>query len=65
MCEAGGDRARNHCPERTVLGILGKHGTYAEFLTLPCRNLYVVSGLAEETESRYVAYDMIRTWYDI
>eukprot|EP00904_Undaria_pinnatifida_P013889 jgi/Undpi1/9630/HiC_scaffold_27.g12086.m1 len=42
VCEAGGDRARNHCPKRTVLGILNKHGTYAEFLTLPCRNLYVV-----------------------
>lgn len=43
VCEAGGDRARNHCPERTVLGILGKDGTYAEYLTLPCRNLHVVS----------------------
>lgn len=43
VCEGGGDRARNHCPERTVLGILGKHGTYAEYLTLPCRNLHVVS----------------------
>eukprot|EP00903_Cladosiphon_okamuranus_P013371 g12461.t2 len=42
VCEGGGDRARNHCPERTVLGILGKHGTYAEYLTLPCRNLHVV-----------------------
>ncbi|CAN0001671.1 unnamed protein product, partial [Hapterophycus canaliculatus] len=42
VCRGGGDRARNHCPERTVLGILGKHGTYAEYLTLPCRNLHVV-----------------------
>eukprot|EP00752_Nemacystus_decipiens_P009774 g8729.t2 len=42
VCVGGGDRARNHCPERTVLGILGKHGTYAEYLTLPCRNLHVV-----------------------
>ncbi len=44
VCKDGGDRARNHCPERTVLGILGKHGTYAEYITLPCRNLHVVSG---------------------
>jgi alcohol dehydrogenase len=30
----------NHCPNRTVLGILGKDGAYAEYLTLPVKNLY-------------------------
>eukprot|EP00533_Pseudo-nitzschia_delicatissima_P005633 CAMPEP_0116100500 /NCGR_PEP_ID=MMETSP0327-20121206/12322_1 /TAXON_ID=44447 /ORGANISM="Pseudo-nitzschia delicatissima, Strain B596" /LENGTH=432 /DNA_ID=CAMNT_0003592423 /DNA_START=42 /DNA_END=1340 /DNA_ORIENTATION=- len=34
--------SRNHCPNRTVLGILNKHGTMAEYLTLPLRNLHVV-----------------------
>ena len=34
--------ARNHCPTRTVLGILNKDGTYAEYLTLPTANLHVV-----------------------
>jgi threonine dehydrogenase-like Zn-dependent dehydrogenase len=28
-----------HCPNRTVLGILGRDGTFAEFLTLPDTNL--------------------------
>jgi threonine dehydrogenase-like Zn-dependent dehydrogenase len=35
-CAAGGDR---HCAERTVLGILGRSGAFAEALVLPERNL--------------------------
>jgi threonine dehydrogenase-like Zn-dependent dehydrogenase len=34
--------SRNHCPSRTVLGILKRNGTMAEFITLPVRNLHVV-----------------------
>ena len=34
--------SRNHCPNRSVLGILGKDGTMAEYLTLPLRNLHLV-----------------------
>lgn len=41
-CAFGNDRARNHCPNRTVLGILNKDGTYQEKLTLPVINLHVV-----------------------
>ena len=41
-CAFGMDFARNHCPNRTVLGILAKAGTYAEMLTLPVENLLVV-----------------------
>jgi threonine dehydrogenase-like Zn-dependent dehydrogenase len=41
-CSRGGDRARNHCPNRTVLGILGKDGTYAGYLTLPVPLLHLV-----------------------
>lgn len=41
-CMCGGARARNHCPVRTVLGILNKDGTYCEKLTLPVANLHVV-----------------------
>ena len=29
----------NHCPRRTVLGIRGRDGAFAEYLTLPIRNL--------------------------
>ena len=41
-CAIGGARARNHCPKRTVLGILNKDGTYCERLTLPVVNLHAV-----------------------
>ena len=34
--------SRNHCPNRTVLGILKRNGTMAEYLTLPVRNLHLV-----------------------
>ncbi len=36
LCIAGDAR---HCPDRTVLGIHGRDGAHAEFLTLPVRNL--------------------------
>lgn len=31
-----------HCPNRTVLGIVGHPGAFAEFLTLPERNLHIL-----------------------
>jgi alcohol dehydrogenase len=33
-----------HCPNRTVLGIVKHPGAFAEFLTLPERNLHVLPG---------------------
>ena len=39
LCLAGDPR---HCPERTVLGIVGRDGCHAEFLRLPARNLLAV-----------------------
>jgi alcohol dehydrogenase len=33
-----------HCPNRTVLGIARHPGAFAEFLTLPERNLHVLAG---------------------
>jgi threonine dehydrogenase-like Zn-dependent dehydrogenase len=41
LCRAGDPR---HCPKRTVLGILGRDGAHAEFLTLPVANLLPVPG---------------------
>lgn len=38
-CKAGG---HHHCPHRSVLGIVERHGAFAEFLCLPVRNLYEV-----------------------
>ncbi|KPL07549.1 alcohol dehydrogenase, partial [bacterium SM23_57] len=31
-----------HCPNRTTLGILGKDGVFADYVTLPVENLHVV-----------------------
>lgn len=39
LCLGGDPR---HCPERTVLGIVGRDGCHAEFLQLPSRNLLAV-----------------------
>jgi threonine dehydrogenase-like Zn-dependent dehydrogenase len=39
LCEKGDSR---HCPNRTVLGIVGRDGAHAEFLTLPSGNLLEV-----------------------
>lgn len=39
LCQRGLAR---HCPERTVLGILGKDGAFAEYVTLPIVNLHRV-----------------------
>ncbi|HEV7700647.1 MAG TPA: alcohol dehydrogenase catalytic domain-containing protein [Pyrinomonadaceae bacterium] len=38
-CVAGDQR---HCPTRTVLGIVGRDGAHAEYLSLPSQNLLVV-----------------------
>jgi alcohol dehydrogenase len=46
LCCAGCDWCRRglgrHCPNRTVLGIVRHPGAFAEYLTLPERNLHVV-----------------------
>ncbi|HJP94844.1 MAG TPA: alcohol dehydrogenase catalytic domain-containing protein [Pyrinomonadaceae bacterium] len=39
LCRAGDSR---HCPNHTVLGIVGRDGAHAEFLQLPARNLLLV-----------------------
>ena len=39
LCRTGDSR---HCPERTVLGIVGRDGAFAEYLSLPAANLLAV-----------------------
>lgn len=39
LCLRGDSR---HCPARTVLGIVGRDGAHADFLSLPTRNLFEV-----------------------
>lgn len=38
-CSFCGSGLARHCPERTVLGILGRDGAFAEYLRLPNENL--------------------------
>ncbi|MBC8030899.1 MAG: alcohol dehydrogenase catalytic domain-containing protein [Pyrinomonadaceae bacterium] len=45
LCKADDPR---HCPNRTVLGILGRDGAHAEFLRLPLANLIAVPDLIED-----------------
>ena len=48
-CQEGGVRQRNHCQNRTVLGIINKDGTFAQYLTLPVDNLFPVpSSVSDE-----------------
>jgi len=47
VCLAAGPE---HCPERTVLGIINKDGAFADYLTLPVANLVAVPDeVADET----------------
>jgi alcohol dehydrogenase len=41
-CPQCAARMERHCPNRTVLGILGRNGALAEYLTLPVANLVPV-----------------------
>lgn len=42
ICEKCVDGDPRHCPTRTVLGIVGRDGCHAEYLSLPSRNLLVL-----------------------
>ncbi len=50
-CGRGMDR---HCPNRTVLGILKRNGAFAEFLSLPEKNLHVVPDSISDEQAVFV-----------
>jgi threonine dehydrogenase-like Zn-dependent dehydrogenase len=50
-CLAGDSR---HCPDRTVLGIKGREGAHAEFLSLPSRNLIEVPANVTDEQAVFV-----------
>jgi threonine dehydrogenase-like Zn-dependent dehydrogenase len=45
---------KTHCAHRTVLGIIGHPGAYAEYLTLPIENLYVVPHSISDGQAVFV-----------
>ena len=51
FCKA---QAGNHCPSRTVLGILGRDGAFADYLLLPQANLYRVPDEIDTDEAVFV-----------
>ncbi|MER3426763.1 MAG: alcohol dehydrogenase [Pyrinomonas sp.] len=48
LCRAGDPR---HCPHRTVLGIVGRDGAFAEYLSLPVENLHRVPDQVSDEEA--------------
>jgi len=50
VCGAG---LGKHCPSRSVLGISGRGGAFAEFLTLPEENLHVVPRRLSDEEAAF------------
>ena len=51
LCHSGDAR---HCPNRTVLGIVGRDGAHAEFLKLPLVNLLPVPREVSDTHAVFV-----------
>ncbi|MEJ2152700.1 MAG: alcohol dehydrogenase catalytic domain-containing protein [Gemmatimonadota bacterium] len=47
-----GDR-RSHCENRTVLGIVGRDGAFAEYLTLPVENLHLVPESVSDDQATF------------
>ena len=54
QCESCRQNDSRHCPTRTVLGILGRDGAHAEFLTLPSRNLLQVPDSISNEQAVFV-----------
>ncbi|QMU54281.1 MAG: alcohol dehydrogenase catalytic domain-containing protein [Nitrosopumilus sp.] len=50
-CEKGMEK---HCPNRTVLGILKRNGAFAEFLSLPEKNLHVIPDSVSDKQAVFV-----------
>jgi len=51
LCRAGKGR---HCPQRTVLGIVGRDGAFAQYLVLPESNLHVVPDEISDDDAVFV-----------
>jgi len=64
-CPACASNLENHCPNRRVLGILNKDGAFAEYLTLPVKNIFILPDNVTFKEGVFVeplaaAFEIIR-----
>ncbi len=51
MCASG---LSNHCTKRTVLGIVGRDGAFADLMSVPERNLHAVPDVVSDEEAVFV-----------
>ena len=53
-CESCANGMERHCPSRTVLGILKRNGAFAEFLSLPEKNLHIIPDSISDEQAVFV-----------
>jgi threonine dehydrogenase-like Zn-dependent dehydrogenase len=53
-CDGCRRAGRGHCDVRTVLGIRGRDGAFAEYLSLPAANLHAVPGAIDDRTAVFV-----------
>ncbi len=63
-CPYCSNQMQNHCSDRSVLGILNKDGAFAEYVTLPVRNLHKIPNSISDEEAVFIeplaaAYEII------
>ncbi len=54
MCEYCRGSLRGHCPSRTVIGISGRQGAFADFISVPRGNLHVLPDRLPERRAVFV-----------
>ncbi len=54
LCDFCRRELKTHCTRRTVLGIIGHPGAYAEYLTLPLENLHAVPDSVSDEQAVFV-----------
>ena len=53
-CDSCKNGMERHCPNRTVLGILKRNGAFAEFLSLPTKNLHQIPDSISDEQAVFV-----------
>ncbi len=53
-CSYCRNHMQSHCPRRSVLGIVNKDGVFAEYVTLPVRNLHPIPDSISDEEAVFV-----------
>jgi len=54
ICDSCTKGMTRHCPNRTVLGILNHDGAFAEFLSLPEKNLHIIPDSISDEQAVFV-----------